>query len=114
MFQGERYEIVLTRSSILRFQDEIYPYLNSNFSPRRVFEIDTEIFEKVDSLHHQPHRCSREQMLIDDTKAVRFLLYRASSQFELKIMFFIDEVSNRVFVTDFFPTKMNPAKIRST
>jgi len=113
MVQGERFEIVLTRSSILRYQDEIYPYLNSNFSSRRVFEIDAQIFERVDSPHNQPHRGSREPMLIENPKVLRFLLYRASDQFELKIMFFIDELLRRVFVVDFFPTRMNPTRMKS-
>jgi hypothetical protein len=113
MVQGERFEIVLTRSSILRYQDDVYPYLNSNFSPRRVFEIDVEIFESVESLQYQPHRCSREPMFIESSKALRFLLYRASDRFELKILFFIDELPKKVFVVDFFPTRMNPTRMKS-
>ena len=89
MVQGERFEIVLTRSSILRYQDEIYPYLNSNFSSRRVFEIDAQIFERVDSLQNQPHRGSREPMLIENPKVLRFLLYRLVINLNLRSCFLL-------------------------
>ncbi len=112
MVEGTSFEIVLTRSAILRYQDDIYPYLNSNFSPRRVFEIDVEIFEIVGSLRYQPHRSSREPTLSESPKAVRYLLYRASNNFELKILFYVEELAQRVFVTDFFPTRMNPSKMK--
>ena len=113
MVEGKRYEIILTRSGILRYQNEVYPYLNSNFSQQRVFEIDFEIFEKVESLQYQPHRSSREKTFVNDSKKVRFLLYRATRNFELKILFFIDESSQKVTVIDFFPTRMNPPKMKS-
>jgi hypothetical protein len=96
----------------LRYQDEIYPYLNSNFSPRRVFEIDIEIFEKVGSLQYLPQRGSRERTLTDLSQEARFVLYRASDKFELKILFYIDESAQTVYVTDFFPTKMNPVRMK--
>ncbi len=88
MVEGKRYEIIFTRSAILRYQNEVYPYLNSNFGRNRVFEIDFEIFEKIETLEYQPHRSSREKTFVDDPKEVRFLLYRASRNFELKILFF--------------------------
>ncbi|SEF70600.1 hypothetical protein SAMN03080598_01077 [Algoriphagus boritolerans DSM 17298 = JCM 18970] len=113
MVEGKRYEIIFTRSAILRYQNEVYPYLNSNFGRNRVFEIDFEIFEKIETLEYQPHRSSREKTFVDDPKEVRFLLYRASRNFELKILFFVDELTKKVTVTDFFPTRMNPTRMKS-
>ena len=113
MVEGTKYEIIFTRSAILRYQNEVYPYLISNFSRNRVFEIDFEFFEKIKTLEYQPHRIQREKTFVNDPKKVRFLLYRASRNFELKILFFVDEPSQKVTVTDFFPTKMNPTRMKS-
>ena len=68
MVEGTKYEIIFTRSAILRYQNEVYPYLISNFSRNRVFEIDFEIFEKIETLEYQPHRSSREKTFVNDPK----------------------------------------------
>ncbi|TDQ14601.1 hypothetical protein DFQ04_3189 [Algoriphagus boseongensis] len=113
MAERERFKVILTRSSILRFKDEIFPYLLDNFTAKRVLEIEEELFEKVDSLEFFPYRSTREASLIDDPKEFRFLLYQASQKFELKILFYIDELEKKVYVTDFFHTLKDPSKIKS-
>lgn len=113
MADGERYEIVITRSAILRYQDEILPYLQRNFTPQRVFEIDSNLIGHVFSLESNPNRGSIENFLRKDSRIFRFILFRETRLFELKIVFFIHDQSNKVFVTDFFPTKMNPTRIKS-
>lgn len=113
MADGERYEIVITRSAILRYQDEILPYLQRNFTPQRVFEIDSSLMGQVFSLESNPNRGSVEKYLRKDSRVFRYILFRETKLFELKIVFFIQDQSNKVFVTDFFPTKMNPTRIKS-
>lgn len=112
MAEGERFEIILTRSSLLRLKDDIYPYLEKNFPSHRAVEIVEGIFEKVDSLAFMPFRSSVQLSLEDGEKTARFSLYQTGSQFELKILFFIDELARKVYVTDFFPTRMNPTKMK--
>jgi len=41
----------------------------------------------------------------------RFILFKETKHFELKIIYFIDEEGRAVYVTDFFPTKLNPQRI---
>lgn len=72
-----------------------------------------ELFEKVNSLKVMPYRGTLEKSLTREGEEVRFLIYKSGDQFELKIIFFIDQLENKVIVTDFFPTKMNPLKMQS-
>lgn len=60
-----------------------------------------------------PYRGTLEKSLTREGEEVRFLIYKSGDQFELKIIFFIDQLENKVIVTDFFPTKMNPLKMQS-
>ena len=113
MAEGKHYEIVITRSAILRYQDEILPYLQTNFSSQRVFEIDCKLIGQVYSLESNPNRGSIEKYLKKDSGVFRYILFRETRLFELKIVFLINDQSNEVIVTDFFPTKMNPNKIKS-
>jgi len=41
----------------------------------------------------------------------RFILFRETKHFELKIIYFIEENKEVVYVTDFFPTKMHPRRM---
>lgn len=113
MDQGEFFEIVITRPAILRYQDEILTYLHRNYSLERVSEIDEEIIDQVYSLQSNPHRGSIENFLKKGSKIYRYILFRETRYFELKIVYFIDDQVDQVFVTDFFPTKMNPTRIKS-
>jgi plasmid stabilization system protein ParE len=113
MDEGKRLGLILTDSSLLRFKQEIFPYLETYFHPNRVVKIVDELFEKVNSLIVMPSRGALEKSLTREGREVRFLIYKSGDQFELKIIFFIDQLENKVVVTDFFPTKMNPLKMQS-
>jgi hypothetical protein len=58
-----------------------------------------------------PSRGSKELYLSDRPKDYRYILHKESRYFLIKIIYFIDELNSTVFVTDFFPTSMNPDKI---
>lgn len=113
MDEGKRLGLILTDSCLLRFKQEIFPYLETYFPPNRVVKIVDELFEKVNSLKVMPSRGALEKSLTREGAEVRFLIYKSGDQFELKIIYFIDEIQHIVYVTDFFPTKMNPLKMQS-
>lgn len=113
MDEGKRLGLILTDSCLLRFKQEIFPYLETYFHPNRVVKIVDELFEKVNSLKVMPSRGALEKSLTWEGREVRFVIYKSGDQFELKIIFFIDQLENKVIVTDFFPTKMNPLKMQS-
>jgi hypothetical protein len=109
MDEGKRLDLILTDSSMLRFKQEIFPYLEMHFHQIRVVEIIEELFEKVNSLRIMPSRGAIDRALVYE---VRFLIFKSGDQFEIKILYLIDQLKTTVSVIDFFPTKMNPLKKR--
>lgn len=105
------YQVVITKPAQVRYFDTILHYLYQHFSFERADEIDSLIKEKVSSLAINPHRGTKEPLLLNFTQDFRFVLFRETRHFELKIIYFIDDSSQTVIVTDFFPTRMNPSNI---
>lgn len=97
---------------MLRFKQEIFPYLERHFPQNRVVEIVEELFEKVNSLRIMPNRGAIDRALVYEGREVRFLIFKPGDQFEIKILYLIDLLKTTVTVIDFFPTKMNPMKMR--
>lgn len=112
MDEGKRLDLILTDSSMLRFKQEIFPYLERHFHQNRVVEIVEELFEKVNSLRIMPSRGAIDRALVYEGLEVRFLIFKPGDQFEIKILYLIDLLKTTVTVIDFFPTKMNPLKMR--
>lgn len=108
------YEVSITHSAKNRFQQYILPYVYSNFSFDRAGEINDNILEAVLTLNSNPFRGRIEEYLKGLNEEFRFILYKETNQFELKIIYFIDEEQQAVFITDFFPTKMNPDKVQQS
>lgn len=71
-----------------------------------------EIIELAMSLSVNPHRGSLEEDLVSFNKGFRSIIYLITKRNTVKIIYFIDERSNKVYVTDFFATLMNPDKRR--
>jgi plasmid stabilization system protein ParE len=63
------------------------------------------------SLNNNPYRGRVEDKLTFSNIEHRFLLYQYTSRKSIKIIYFIDESSRTVYVTDFFGTEMNDGKI---
>ncbi|SFT73380.1 hypothetical protein SAMN04489724_1905 [Algoriphagus locisalis] len=112
MAQGKSYEIEISKSALHRYQEEVLPYLIHNFSLQRALEIEADIENTVQSLALFPSRGTKEKYLQNEKEEFRFVLHRETSNFELKIIYFIQEKGLKVYVTDFFPTRINPVRIR--
>lgn len=111
MGEGKSYNIVITRVAMLRYQERVLPYIFDNFIFNRALEIDKKIIEKASTLEFQPSRGSLEKYLSSLNQEFRFILFKENKNFELKIIYFIQENESTVFITDFFPTKMHPQKM---
>jgi para-aminobenzoate synthetase component 1 len=85
-----------------------HPY-NFNFKPTITKK---EYIEKVNSLRIMPTRGAIDSALVYEGREVRFLIFKSGNQFEIKILYLIDQLKTTVSVIDFFPTKMNPLKKR--
>lgn len=89
MDEGKRLGLTLTDSCLLRFKQEVFPYLETYFHPNRVGKIVDELFEKVNSLKVMPYRGALEKSLTREGEEVRFLIYKSGDQFELKSYFLL-------------------------
>ena len=106
------YAVVLAKPVLLRYQREILSYLVQHFSLKRAIEIDEKISTEIATLAHYPNRGKIEDSLKISTRLIRFILFRETRHFQLKILYYVDDLAQTVYITDIFPTEMNPSKIK--
>ena len=110
--ETDRYEVVITSAAEIHFY-ELVEYLYEHLSLERAEEITRGLNEMVLSLALLYHRGSVEKKLSRRKKSYRYLLYKRTSRTSVKILYYVDEKSKTVYVTDFFPTEKDPKKIAS-
>lgn len=108
--EAERFEVVITPSAEIHYYN-LHTYLYENMSVNRAEEVANEILAAAFSLDHLHHRGAKEPLLKNRKRQFRFILYKRTERAAVKIIYHVDEKSKTVFVTDFFPTEMNPKKI---
>ena len=105
------YQVEITESARLYFY-EIADYLYDNLSLSRAEEVTTSLHEKALSLNKLFYRGSKEKVLSDRPQGYKYLLFERSKSKYVKIIYYVDEAVNKVYVTDFFPSEMDDKKIR--
>lgn len=90
---------------------EVLDYLYRYHSVESADEKSAELLSVAISLEQHPYRGRIEERLAFLGKEHRFLLYSYSHHHAIKIIYFIEEQSKTVYVTDFFPTPMHEQKI---
>ncbi|QMU63523.1 MAG: hypothetical protein GKR88_21110 [Flavobacteriaceae bacterium] len=83
-------------------------HLYENHSIESANKKSDEIIALAMSLNVNPQRGSLEEDLAHFNKEFRSLIYRITKRKTVKIIYLIDELTNKVYVTDFFATLMNP------
>ena len=110
--EAGRYEVVITSSAEFHFY-ELVEYLYEHLSLDRAEEATRELSEMTLGLDLLYHRGSPEKKLSQRKKSYRYLLYKRTSRATVKVLYYVDEKSKTVYVTDFFPTEKDPKKIAS-
>lgn len=64
------------------------------------------------SLDENPHRGRTEEGLSYLGKEHQFLVYQILKRKTVKIIYFVEEETKHVYITDFFPTEMHPSKLK--
>ncbi len=115
MDEIKEYQIEISLPAQKRYQYEILSYLLENFSLERSIEIDDNITKTLSSLSTFPERGKNEKYLEKHRYRFKFILHKETRNLEIKIIYYISEDQGKVYITDFFPVKMNPEslKIRS-
>ena len=111
MAETKRYEVAITVPAQERYQAEVLTYLLAHFSLERAAEIDQRIFSVISSLTSMPARGRIVDQLTGYPQEFRYLLYQETRYFTLKIIYYLDEAVQKVYVTDFFPLQMNPDQL---
>ena len=112
MAKQQSFEIEITYPAEKRYQEEILVYLVDNFSIKRVIEIDANIVALISTLSLMPKRGTLEPNLNTYPQQFRFIIFKETRNFEIKIVYFINQSIRKVYITDFFPVLMHPDKLR--
>lgn len=104
------YLVEITPEAELYYFD-LLEYLYKTHTPESASNKADEILGMAMSLDQNPKRGSDERRLAFLDKGHRFLLYKITSRKQVKIIYFVDELNKTVYVTDFFPTKMDDKRI---
>jgi len=106
----KEYKVTITESAEKAFF-EVVDYVLKFYSEERTFEIAEDLIVTPLSLRILPNRGRIEENLLGRKRQFRFILYRQTNSVTVKIIYYVDESKQEVFVIDFFSTKMDPIKI---
>jgi mRNA-degrading endonuclease RelE of RelBE toxin-antitoxin system len=104
------YQVEITESANL-FYYELADHLYETLSAARVEEVLDLLVEKVWSLNTLFNRGTNEPVLSGRPQGYQYLLVERSKRKHVKIIYYVDDIVRRVYVTDFFPTEMDNKRL---
>ena len=113
MEKETRYEVIVTPEGEEHYFS-LLEHLLRTHSKESADRKSDEILEKAFSLSLKPKRGKLEEKLSYLNRNHRYLVYHITKRKTVKIIYFIDELKKEVYITDFFPTLMNPTKMGMT
>lgn len=113
MAQEQEYRLIITLSGEKAYF-EVLDYAFEHHSIERANEIAVGLLEFPNVLKIQPYSGTLEVLLSNRTEEYRFLVYKRSKSATVKIIYYVDELTKSVYITDFFPTEMNDSRIQKT
>lgn len=108
----KKYQVEITLQANLHYF-ELLEYFYEYMSSESATEKAEGLYDLAGSLETLPERGSLELTLQHLQKEHRYLLYQSTARSTIKIIYFIDQRRQLVYVTDFFPTEMDEKKIKS-
>ncbi len=106
------YQIEFTHSANRAFYD-VVEYLYDHYTVDRAEEIANSLYKKAISLQTLFYRGTHEPRLSHRSKGYRYLLFERSKRKFIKIIYYVDQKSEKIYITDFFPTEMDDTKIEA-
>jgi plasmid stabilization system protein ParE len=90
--------------------DEIYEYCKFKSKSVKVAKkLVNAIIDYTIGLEKQPYIGQREELLLDRPQTFRYLVFKS-----YKIIYWINELKNRIEIAHIFHTSQDPLKIRET
>lgn len=111
MAEEQNYQIVIT-SSAERAYFEVLDYVFEHYTIDRANEIATELLEHPQILRKFPNLGKTEPHLKQRPENYRFIVYERANDTTVKIIYYSDESSRTIYLTDFFPCEMSDKKIK--
>lgn len=111
MDEEQDYEIVIT-STAERAYFEVLDYVFEHHPPNRANKIALELVEHPQILKKFPKMGKTEPNLVQRTENYRFILYERTAQTTVKIIYYMDEQTKTVYLTDFSPVKCCRKKLK--
>lgn len=105
-----KYKAVITKSAEIYFY-EVVEYLYEHMSLERAEEVTTDIQEMALSLDRLHDRGTIEKKLAQRKKSYRYILFKRTPRAQIKIVYYVDQATKTVYITDFFPTEKDPRKL---
>jgi plasmid stabilization system protein ParE len=112
MAERQEFEIIITKRAEKSYF-EVLDYVFEYYTEDRANEIALELLNHPYSLKTFPHRGKLEALLSSRKEDYRYILYKRSNHTTVKIIYYVDETSQKVFITDFFPSEMNHSKVKT-
>lgn len=111
MVEKQDYQIVIT-SSAEQAYFEVLDYVFEHYSINRANEIALELLEHPQILRKFPNLGKVEPHLKQRSENYRFILYERTNEATVKIIYYADESTKTIYLTDFFPCEMLDKKIK--
>lgn len=108
--EENQYQVEYTPLSKQYFY-EIADYFYDNYPVERAEQLADELEQKAMSLNYQPHRGRVEELLEEEPQEYRFILYQRTKRADIKIIYYVDETTKIVYLTDFFPTEKDEEEL---
>ena len=105
-----RYEVIITKPAEIHFY-EVVEFLYDKYSLERAEQLADQLRDKTQSLCKHPKRGALEWRLESRENEYRFILFNRISRADIKIIYYVDDTTKKVFVVDFFPTEMDDKRI---
>jgi len=108
--EASKYLVIITDPAEISFY-EILDYLYDNYPHERAEKIANELRDMANRLHYHPERGTQEGKLSHRSNGYRYILYKRTSRTDIKVIYYIDQATFTVYITDFFPTEKNNVKL---
>lgn len=105
----QNFQIIITATAE-RAYFEVLNYVFEHHSPERSNAIALELLDYPNILSVQPNIGTIEK-LFTRKEIYRFLVYQRTKNITIKIIYYVDEQTKTVYITDFFPSEMFPEKM---
>lgn len=110
MDKKQSFKIVIT-SVAERAYFDLLNYIFEHYAIVRANEIAIELIDFPQILKLQPYIGAIEPLLLNRNEEYRYLVYNRTNLETVKIIYYVDDLTKTVYITDFFPCEMAPSKV---